>query len=106
MPRLKQDCELLLCWIGPKLLCLVLSLTLLMLLLTGCATPPPPVVITEVKVEKQYPPDVWLGDCTEYLPDLPAIINNGNLAEVIAYLVSALLQCNEDKKRLREWKTD
>jgi hypothetical protein len=59
--------------------------------------------VTEVDIVREMPPEVWLRDCTEYLPALPIIKTNGDLALVIAPLVQALEQCTEDKRALRQW---
>lgn len=60
-------------------------------------------VITEVQVIKTLPPDIWLRDCSDYLPARIDISETGDLARAIPPLVSAIEQCNEDKARLREW---
>lgn len=60
-------------------------------------------MITETRVVKEYPPEVWLRPCTDYLPARIDINETGDLARAIPPLVSAIEQCDEDKTRLREW---
>jgi len=61
------------------------------------------ITITEVEIVKQYPPDVWLRACTDYLPKQIKIESTGDLAKAIPPLVSAIEQCDLDKTALREW---
>lgn len=75
-----------------------------MLLLTACSrTEPVPVVVTEIRTIKQYPPDIWLRSCADYLPARIDIHSTGDLARAIPPLISAIEQCSEDKARLRAW---
>jgi hypothetical protein len=62
--------------------------------------------MTEVKVIRETPPEIWLKDCTDYLPHIDPITETGELALIVGPLVNALLQCNADKKALREWSHD
>lgn len=88
--------------IGPKRLCLLALLILSMPLLTGCGSQPP-VVLTKVEIIREAPPPVWLVDCTDYLPNLPIVKDNGDMALIVGPLVQAIEQCTADKRALREW---
>ena len=71
-------------------------------LLTGCGSQPP-VVLTKVEIIREQPPAVWLADCTDYLPPLPLVKDNGDLSLIVGPLVQAIEQCTADKRALRAW---
>lgn len=91
--------------IGPRRLCLALLLLVSTLLLIGCETQPP-IVITQVEVVRETPPEIWLADCEAYIGHLPVIETNADLALVVDPLVSAIEQCTADKRALRQWAND
>lgn len=71
----------------------------------GCETQPP-IVITQVEVVREAPPEIWLADCEAYIEHLPEVETNADLALTIGPLVSAIEQCTADKRALREWAND
>ncbi len=83
-------------------------LLLSMTILSGCELlqRTETVTVTEVEEVKTLPPGIWLNDCTDYLSPIQVVETNGDLALVVPDLVSALLQCNEDKRALRQWSAD
>jgi len=59
--------------------------------------------VTEVKVEKQYPSETLMRDCGQ-----PEFNRDGSIfSDLFPYiktLQSALAQCNNDKRALRQWR--
>lgn len=61
------------------------------------------VTVVDVEVVRETPPPIWLRPCSGYLSTQAPVESNGDLALVVAPLVSAIEQCDQDKKAIREW---
>ena len=81
---------------------LYLLLILSMLFLIGCEHTDP-IIITEYKVIREKPPEVWLADCHDYVGVLPEVKTNADIALAISPLVEAIEKCTRDKMALRDW---
>lgn len=96
----------------------MLSLSMLLGGLSGCATKkedvaPKEVVVTKIKTVVRIPPDSLLRDCKIDSPPLakdyvtkPYKVKEGLLTSFAAKQTVNLGECNKDKASLRKWKQE
>lgn len=75
----------------------------LMVLLTACGKQVEVlrIPVTKTVIEKIKTPDTLLAECER--PNMDDLETTGDLEAVALSAVSALDDCNEDKRKIREW---